>query len=89
MEDVKIFEQELFGKDELGKKNKVGRIAIIVGGTQSANPKGVIDEAVQQYVGNKPFCQFTEIHLDNPWVRIVISGINDIQYEPFDTNHHL
>lgn len=80
MEDVKIFEQELIDKRN---GNSVGKMAIIVGGINSANPKGVVDEAVQRYVGEKSFCHFTEIHLDNPWVRIVISGINNVPYQPF------
>lgn len=85
MEETQIFEQDLINKEGI----VVGKLAIILGGIGNGNPKAVVDEAVAQYVGAESYCQFTDIHLDNPWVRVVIKGIGDISYEKLTGDHHL
>ena len=84
MEETQIYEQELYNRGEV-----VGKMAIIIGGIGQGNPKAVVDEAVAKYVGTEKNCQFTDIHLDNPWVRVVIKGINDIEYEKLIGDRHL
>jgi hypothetical protein len=74
MNDVKLFDQHL--KDDKG--NIVGKVAILVGGINSDNPKEFMDNAVSEYVGREGHNQFVEIHLDNPWTRVLVKGINDI-----------
>lgn len=74
MDDVKLFDQHL--KDDKG--NIVGKVAILVGGINSDNPKEFMDNAVSEYVGREGHNQFVEIHLDNPWTRVLVKGINDI-----------
>lgn len=57
------------------------KITILVGGIKSKNPKAYMDLVVSEYLkkkGNPLHNQFVEIHLDNPWLRIIIVGINDI-----------
>ena len=85
MENIEIFEQELQNQNG----SIAGKIAILKGGFDAVNPKAVMDKVVKDYVGNTAYCQFLEIHLDNPWVRVVIKGINDIQYKPLEKNSKL
>ena len=65
-----------------------GKIAILRGGINK--PKSYMDNVVSEYVGHALHNQFIEIFLDNPYVRVVVSGINDFDYQVFDTDvHHL
>ncbi len=61
-----------------------GIIAILRGGLNK--PKSYMDYVVSEYVGHAMHNQFIEIFLDNPYVRVVVTGINDFNYEVFDTN---
>jgi hypothetical protein len=47
-----------------------------------------LDYAVSQYVGYKPFTQFIDIEMDNPWVRVIVFGINEMNQEDFDPLKH-
>ncbi len=65
-----------------------GMIAILRGGINK--PKSYMDGVVSEYVGHALHNEFIEIFLDNPYVRIIVTGINDFDYEVFDTSkHHL
>lgn len=79
MEDVEIFEQLLKNDNQV-----VGKIAIIRGGLNTDNPTGLLNAAVSEYVGNTGYNEFVEIFLDNPWVRVVMSGINEIDFKKFE-----
>ncbi len=79
MEDVEIFEQLLKNKDQV-----VGKIAVIRGGLNTDNPTGLLNAAVSEYVQNTGFNEFVEIYLDNPWIRVVMSGINEIEFKKFE-----
>lgn len=59
------------------------KIAIIIGGIGAENPTRILNEAVRQYVKDKPHNVFIESGLTNPWVRVVVSGINTPDYNPF------
>lgn len=59
------------------------RIAILRCGIYVENPKAIMDVAVCKYVVNEPYNEFIEIHLDNPWIRVIIRGINELYYQPF------
>lgn len=80
MKNVRIFVQEI----EDSSQKIVGKVAILRGEPNLKDPKIVMDQAVDIYVGNKPHNQFIEIFLDNPWVRVIVGGINEIDYENFD-----
>lgn len=76
--DVEIVEFDVQG----------GKIAILRGGINK--PKSYMDNAVSQYVRRELHNQFIEIFLDNPYVRVIVSGINDFDYKAFNTDiHHL
>ncbi len=77
MNEVQIFEQPFIVS---GKT--VGKMAILVGGLNKPNPKEFMDAAVSQYVGNIGHNQYVEIHLDNPWTRIITTGINELPLRP-------
>lgn len=65
-----------------------GKIAILRGGINKS--KTYMDGVVSEYVGQELHNEFIEIFLDNPYVRVVVSGINDFNYEQFDlSKHHL
>lgn len=65
-----------------------GKIAILRGGINK--PKSYMDGVISEYVGHALHNQFIEIFLDNPYVRVIVTGINDFDYEEFDTEkHHL
>lgn len=70
--DVDVFQQKL----ERGR----GMLTILRGGWNEPNPKAYMDEAVRQFVEDRLYNQFIEIHLDIPQVRVIIEGINDINY---------
>lgn len=80
MEGVKIFEQELKDKNGISQ----GKIAIMYGGLDNENPKEYMDTAVRQYTNGKPHSQYVDIHLDNPWFRIILSGVNNLNFEDFN-----
>ena len=77
----------MYNNDENGTPIVVGKVAILKGGIGAINPKAVMDKAVSEYVTHNVYNQFVEIHLDNPWIRIVVKGINEVHYEPFNNQH--
>ena len=79
MKDVQICQYDLIGKDGVKK----GKIALLTGGLSEKNPIALMNEAVSLYVGRELYNEFVEIHMDNPWVRVIVSGINDLEYEAF------
>lgn len=70
-EDVQIIETELKGG---------GKVAILRGGFKSPNPKAYMDMVVADYVKDHLYNEFLEEHLDTPWVRVIITGINELDY---------
>ena len=56
---------------------------VLSGGLGQKNPKGYMDGAVSEFLqrkGNPMYNEFIEIFLDNPFVRVIIVGINDLEY---------
>lgn len=47
--------------------------------TGNKDAKTVLDAAVEQYVDSKPYYEFVDDNLNNPWTRVVVSEI----YESF------
>lgn len=76
--DVEIFEKELA---------KGVFIAMLRGGFTSDNPKLYMDNVVSEYVEQTMYNEFVEIFLDNPWLRVIIFGINNInEWRKFSDN---
>ena len=81
--DVEIFEQEI-----TTRSGRCFKIAVLQGGFTQEYPKEYMDNVVSVYTEGFLHNQFVESHLDMPWVRIVLTGINELDYVPF-ANHHL
>lgn len=84
IKDVKIFEQAIEANGEV-----LGKIAILVGGLNSENPTTVMNTAVSEYVKNTLHNQFLEIRLDNPWTRIVTTGMYNFPFRELTTEDSL
>lgn len=84
MEGVQIFEQFF-----LVDGRNVGKMAILVGGLNMPNPKEFMDNAVHHYVGNIAHNQFIEIHMDNPWTRVITTGINELPFRSLQAKDSL
>lgn len=54
------------------------KIAFLIGGFLSDNPKEFMDSKVADYVKEKSYTEFIEKHLDMTQVRIIIFGLNDL-----------
>lgn len=76
LSEVSIFEQSV--------EDGHAKVAILIANPYSSHPDEILDKAVLQYVGNKPYNQFVDTRNDNQWVRIVTTGINKISYKPFE-----
>jgi hypothetical protein len=63
------------------------KITILIGGFHSKNPKAYMDNVVSEYVEDSLYNEFIESHLDMPQVRIILSGINEIDYDKYNGQH--
>ena len=58
--------------------------------TGYGDPVKNLNEAVRLYVRHEGYNEFIDANMDNPWVRVVIKGINDMNQSDFDPDkHHL
>lgn len=72
---TKIIEQVLH--NDSGEK--VGKIAIMF-----CMDLDELKKSVAKYVGDVPHNQFTDITFLNPWTRVIISGINKLDFHSFE-----
>jgi hypothetical protein len=77
---VKIIEQELHNDDGV----KVGKVAILF-----CLDVEKLNNAVANYVGDERHNQFIDITCCNPWYRLIISGIDKIDYHSLGTDMEL
>lgn len=64
-----------------------GKIAVFIY-TGSGDPKQMLDYAIREYVGDNHYHELMDANLDNPWMRVVISDINNMRQDPFDISIH-
>ena len=81
-EDLKIREVEF----DLPNNNK-GKIAVFLYSGE-LDPTKVLNWAVSKYVGNNSYNELIDAGLDNPWMRIVLSDMNEVKPEAFDPTKH-
>lgn len=67
-----------------GQKGKIA-VFIYSGG---ADPKKILDYAVDLYVENNGFHELIDANLDNPWMRVILSDINNMKQEKFEPSKH-
>ncbi len=71
------------------KQGGKGKVAIFLHSGEG-DPVIELDAAVNKYVGHEQASQFIDINMDNPWVTVVISHINEMTQEDFNPlKHHL
>lgn len=79
---LKISEAEY----ELPKKG-MGKMAVLMY-HGDGDPKKMLDYAVSVYVENNSYHELIDAHLDNPWMRVLLSEINSLEQEDFDADKH-
>ena len=52
------------------------------------DPKTVLDNVVSEFVGNEGYHELIDFSLDNPWMRVVLSDINDVKQELYASGKH-
>ena len=80
MNDIIIIEEASYN----GKKGKVG-ILVYSG---AGDPTPHLDEVVSFYTEGQGYNEFIDANMDNPWVRVIIKGINDMKKTEFDPKIH-
>ncbi len=75
MKDVKITEV----------KSGSGKIAIF-SYTGPDDPVCILDEAIGLYTRGSNYTEFIDISMDNPWVRVIISNVDDVMEGSVDFN---
>lgn len=78
--EIQIFEQLL----DDGR----GTLSILCGGFNQNNPKAFMDGIVSKYVGDRMYNEFIEVFLDNPYLRVIITGINEIDFDEYMDEKH-
>lgn len=64
-----------------------GRVAVILySGT--GDPKPILDAVISNYVENEGYHELIDSNLDNPWMRVILSDINNMHQEDYDPIHH-
>ncbi len=76
-----IIYQEGFTND---KKVQIGILMY----TGSGDPVKQLNEAVYLYTKNEGYNEFIDANMDNPWIRVIIKGINDMKQEEFNPEEH-
>lgn len=79
IEDLSINESDYALENDKGK----GRVAVFLY-SGSGDPIKILNYAVKSYVDDNQYYEFIDSSLSNPWMRVVISNINDMKQESFD-----
>jgi len=66
---------------------RTGQIAVLMYVGEN-DPVAKLNSVVSEYVGNVGHNQFVDINMDNPWVRVIITGINEMKQEDFNPLKH-
>ncbi len=64
-----------------------GKIAVFIY-SGSENPAEVLRNAIFEYVGKEGHHELIDANLDNPWMRVVVSEINGMKQEKYDSKKH-
>lgn len=80
-------------KDVIYQEAKTSNSKVKVGillYTGSGDPVKHLNEAVSHYVGTEGYNEFIDANMDNPWVRVIVKGINEMERVEFmPEKHHL
>jgi hypothetical protein len=64
-----------------------GKIAVFIY-SGNGNPTAWLDLAVGKYVEDAGHYELIDAKLENPWMRVVLSDINDMEQEIFNPEKH-
>ncbi len=80
---VYISRHPLLDKD---KVETIGEMAILVGGVGTNKPNEIVNSAVKKYIsGGVKYNELIDKNLDNPWVRVIITNIDQIPFKNYTT----
>lgn len=67
------------------KDGGFGRIAIFMYAGDE-DPKPILESAIEKYTegSNRSFVVLVDAHMDCPWVRAIVSDIDEMEQMPFD-----
>ncbi len=82
MEKVRIN----YSKFDLKNGDK-GVIAVLIY-SGSGDPKIALDNAVSKLTDGVGYFELIDAHLDNPWTRVIMTDINDMNQEDLDPSIH-
>ena len=60
-----------------------GKVAVLMY-HGNGDPKKILDYAVGVYVQKNGYHELIDAHLDNPWLRVLLSDINSMNQKDFD-----
>ena len=63
------------------KLEKDSELIILIGGINADDPKKIINKKISEIVQNNPYSEFIDSHLDNPYIRVIISNINKLNFD--------
>lgn len=52
------------------------------------DPAKHLEQAVLHYVEHNGHHELIDANLDNPWMRVILSDINNMKQEPYDSDTH-
>lgn len=76
--NVQIYEHKYNGK---------ASVAIFKADVNTKAPNDVLDQAIGRYVRNKPHLQFRDVYVDNPWIKIIVSHIDELPFTDLIDQH--
>lgn len=73
----------IFTDDELREyvtisEHKIGNIKMAVLKTTHNYCSEILDFAVEKYVGDALYNEFVDMNFNDPWTRVIISNLNDL-----------
>ena len=77
MKQIEFFEQKI-GNGANGCK-----LVIFRGDPTTELSQEIFNEAINEYVGIEPCIQFTDINDDNKWIKVLVSGINNLRFKEY------
>jgi hypothetical protein len=78
----------IFQESQINLTNgRKGKLAVFMFQGED-DPVAKLDGAVSAYVGNDGYNQYVDINMDNPWTRIIISDIDNMEQVEFDPSKH-
>lgn len=78
-----IFKDVSINESDIDLTNgEKGKLAVFMY-TGSANPKAVFEVVVKEYVQDNTYYELSDTHMDCPWLRAVVIGINDMKQVKF------